>query len=208
MVSVRIYLLCLYPVIAVLCWTSSLRRLAYVSTTANILQITGLAVICYNLTQDLPHSSTRPLFTSITGVPLYISTVVFAFEGICVVMPVYNAMQKSETFLGTSGVLNTSMTVVTCLYVAVGFYGYLKFGPDVAASITLNLPSEPLYESVRIMFALAVLLSCPLQMLVAINFFWPMLERSLPAKWPKKNVLAVDLTYRSMLVAVTCKKSK
>lgn len=113
-------------------------------------------------------------------------------------------MSKSELFLGANGVLNTSMTLVTCLYVAVGFFGYLKFGSAVEASVTLNLPSEPLYECVRVMFMLAVFLSCPLQMLVSINFFWPSIERRLPVKWPKRNVLAVNLVYRSVLVALTC----
>ena len=64
---------------------------------------------------------------------------------------------------GWNGVLNTSMVMVSCLYIAVGFFGYLKYGevvrtfssevvhllgffPDmqifqnVTGSITLNLP--------------------------------------------------------------------
>lgn len=44
--------------------------------------------------------------------------------------------------MGWTGVLNTSMTIVTSLYVAVGFYGYLKYGDDVKSSITLNLPQK------------------------------------------------------------------
>jgi proton-coupled amino acid transporter len=31
---------------------------------------------------------------------------------------------------------------VTALYVAMGFYGYLKYGTDIKSSITLNLPAE------------------------------------------------------------------
>lgn len=44
------------------------------------------------------------------------------------------------------------MTLVTCVYLTVGFFGYLKFGPEAAPSVTLNLPQRPLYESVRCMF--------------------------------------------------------
>ena len=29
---------------------------------------------------------------------------------------------------GWNGVLNTSMVMVSCLYIAVGFFGYLKYG--------------------------------------------------------------------------------
>ena len=46
---------------------------------------------------------------------------------------------------GPNGVLNTSMTLVVALYLAMGFYGYLKFGEDIEASITLNLPPGDMY---------------------------------------------------------------
>ena len=42
--------------------------------------------------------------------------------------------------LGYNGVLNTSMTLVVALYIAMGFYGYLRFGEAIDETITLNLP--------------------------------------------------------------------
>ena len=45
---------------------------------------------------------------------------------------------------GWNGVLNIAMTVVTCLLIAVGFFGYLKYGENVMGSITLNLPGDEL----------------------------------------------------------------
>ena len=44
--------------------------------------------------------------------------------------------------MGWNGVLMTSMGLVAALYVAMGFYGYLRDGEDIKASITLNLPPE------------------------------------------------------------------
>lgn len=44
--------------------------------------------------------------------------------------------------MGWNGVLMTSMGLVAALYVAMGFYGYLRYGEDIKASITLNLPPE------------------------------------------------------------------
>jgi len=49
-------------------------------------------------------------------------------------------MRTPEDFGGTTGVLNTGMVIVACLYTAVGFFGYLKYGEHVEGSITLNLP--------------------------------------------------------------------
>ena len=45
---------------------------------------------------------------------------------------------------GTGQVLNTGMTIVSCLYIAVGFFGYLRYGEAVTGSITLSLPSDQL----------------------------------------------------------------
>ena len=46
-------------------------------------------------------------------------------------------LQKSKTIQTSALVLQ-----VTSLYVAMGFYGYLKYGEEIKSSITLNLPSD------------------------------------------------------------------
>lgn len=37
------------------------------------------------------------------------------------------------------------MLLVATLYLSIGFFGYLKYGDEVAASITLNLDPNSLY---------------------------------------------------------------
>lgn len=136
---------------------------------------------------------------------MYFSTVVFAFEGICVVMPVYHAMKEPQMFLGWNRVLTTSIALIIIVYVAVGFFGFIKFGANAAPSVTLNLPKEPLYESVRLIFMLAVFLSTPLQLLVIIDFFWTFIECRLPEKMATRNVTIINLLYRSFVVFICCK---
>ena len=51
-------------------------------------------------------------------------------------------MRHPEDLGGKAGILNLGMTFVVCLYTAMGFYGYLKFGDDSLGSITLNLPQN------------------------------------------------------------------
>lgn len=63
-------------------------------------------------------------------------------EGIGAVMPVENSMTRPQDFLGCPGVLNVAMGTVIVLYAVIGFFGYVKYGPIVAGSITLNLPEE------------------------------------------------------------------
>lgn len=72
----------------------------------------------------------------------FFSTVIFAMEGIGVVMPVENEMRNPGHFLGCPGVLNIAMSVVVGLYAIIGFFGYLKFGDDVEGSITATLDNK------------------------------------------------------------------
>lgn len=48
-------------------------------------------------------------------------------------------MKKPEQFTKRFGVLNVGMTIVTSLLLVMGFIGYLKYGDEVAGSLTLNL---------------------------------------------------------------------
>lgn len=59
------------------------------------------------------------------------------------VLPLESSIRDKHQFSAMSGVLNLAMVTVTCLYTAVGFYGYLRFGEAVEGSITLNLPNSP-----------------------------------------------------------------
>ena len=51
-------------------------------------------------------------------------------------------MQEPSRFGGLYSVLSVSMVSVTLSYTFLGFFGYLKYGSDTKASITLNLPDD------------------------------------------------------------------
>lgn len=89
--------------------------------------------------QNLPNTNTVKAYAKWEQLPLYFGTAIYAFEGIGVVLPLENNMKTPEDFGGLTGVLNTGMVIVASLYTAVGFFGYLKYGENVAATITLNL---------------------------------------------------------------------
>lgn len=57
------------------------------------------------------------------------------------VLPIENQMRHPKDMLSWNGVLNTSMILIVCLYIAVGFYGYLVYGDRIESTITLNLPA-------------------------------------------------------------------
>lgn len=59
-------------------------------------------------------------------------------------MPLENEMKTPKDFRGSTGVLNRAMCLVVSLYTALGLAGYLKYGENVAATVTLNLPENEL----------------------------------------------------------------
>ncbi|XP_022236522.1 proton-coupled amino acid transporter 4-like, partial [Limulus polyphemus] len=206
-ISVYGYLTILLPFFIALTMVRNLRHLALASAVANTCQFVGLCIIFYNLFQNLPPTTSRPLSTSMSRLPLYFGTTIFAFEGIGVVLPIENEMKTPEDFGGCNGVLNTGMVIVACLYVAMGFFGYLKYGEEVAGSITLNLPAKPIYELVRVIFAVAVFLSYPLQFYVPLKFIWPFIKKK--KKLDKTMSLnmqhLLEYLLRASFVLLTCR---
>lgn len=60
-------------------------------------------------------------------------------------MPLENEMRTPKSFVGVTGVLNRAFALIVILYVGMGLFGYLRYGPTVAGSITLSLPETELY---------------------------------------------------------------
>ncbi|BFZ24504.1 hypothetical protein BsWGS_27543 [Bradybaena similaris] len=154
-----------------------LKRMAPFSAFANVLTCVGLVIIIQYVVQGLPDVSKRPAFTSIDELPLYFGTVIFSIEGIGLVLPLKNTMRTPEDFGGWTGVLNLGMITTVCLYCAVGFYGYLKFGDTVEGSVSLSLPGDEwLYLSVRLMYGLAIFITFNIICYIPTSIIWPTLQ--------------------------------
>lgn len=199
------YLFLLLPLMILYNFIKSLDHLAWPSTIANILQLVGLCGLFYNIVQKLPSTSTRPAFASLSKLPLFFGTAIYSFEGIGVVLPLENDMKTPEDFGGWTGVLNTGMVLVACLYTAMGFYGYLKFGPQVDGNIANSLEHTPFNEIIRLLFAIAIFLSYALQMYVPLQIIWPYVKNKadLERKYSAKTVSILEYFFRAFLVICT-----
>ena len=187
----------------ILCSIRNLKYLAPLMMIANVLELTSVGIIFYYITRDLPDVTTRPEFASWNVLPLYFGTTMYTFEGIGLILPIKNQMKRPKDLGGFFGVLNTAMVVITCLYIFMGFFGYLKFGNDVQGSITLNLPiHEPLAQAVIIMLSFAIFLSYSIQFYVPIKILLPWILKKIPN--PKRHILA-EYVFRFVLIIITCK---
>lgn len=142
--DLRWYVLALWPPLILINLIRELKQLAPFSVIANTLIGAGLCITVYYITDDLPTFTERPALAHMHTLPLFFGTVIFALEGIGVVMSLENNMKTPQNFIGCPSVLNLGMGFVVTLYAVVGFLGYLKFGNDTKDSITLNLPVDEL----------------------------------------------------------------
>ncbi|XP_064117193.1 proton-coupled amino acid transporter-like protein CG1139 isoform X2 [Macrobrachium nipponense] len=179
----------------------SLKVLAPFSLISNVFIGLGIAITFHYLLQDIPSSYDRPEFKSWEQMPLFLGTAIYAFEGIGVVLPLERKMTTPEEFRGWNGVLNTAMILVTCGYIAVGFFGYLKYGDAVKGSITLNLPpSDNLAQLVKILMAVAIFLTYSLMLYVPAEIMWPHLRSRFHSSKAKR---IGEYAFRAVLVLIT-----
>ncbi|KAG5897968.1 hypothetical protein JTB14_013542 [Gonioctena quinquepunctata] len=197
--DLRFYMAALLPLLIVINLIRNLKYLSPLSMIANLLVAVGLGVTYYYIFTDLPSVDQRPAVTqSFSTLPAFFGTAIFALEGIGVVMPLENNMKTPNHFIGCPGVLNTGMFFVVLLYAVTGFFGYLKYGDATqVGSITLNLPEEPLAQSVKLMIAVAIFFTYALQFYVPMEIIWKAVKNNF-----EKKTLA-EYSIRVALVAIT-----
>ncbi|XP_050307861.1 proton-coupled amino acid transporter-like protein CG1139 [Anthonomus grandis grandis] len=174
-------LMILVPLI-ICCQVRELKHLVPFSFIANSMMVIAFGITLYYIFNGISEVklSERSLTTGLEGIPSFFSTVLFAMEGIGTIMPVENSMTK-PTFLGCPGVLNSAMSVVVCLYTAIGFFGYYKFGDLTEATITKNLPSNEIpAQIVQASISIAVFFTFMLQFYVPLEITWNRIKDRIP----------------------------
>ena len=196
--DVRIYLLILLVPLIILCYVPNLKYLTPVSMIANGFMGVGILITLYYLVIDLPPIKSEQLTADITQFPTFFSITIFALEAIGVVMPLENNMRRPQKFIGLAGVLNQGLSVVTILYILVGFLGYLKFGNTTQANVTLNLPEDAYAaQAVQILIGLAIFCTFGLQFFICLEIAWNGLKG-----YFKKHATLANYVLRTVMVIV------
>ncbi|XP_041845894.1 proton-coupled amino acid transporter 1 [Melanotaenia boesemani] len=193
----RLYMLCFLPFIILLVFTPNLKYLAPLSLVANLVMTASLVLIyIYSLTH-IPTPINLPKVGRAKDYPLFFGTAIFAFEGIGVVLPLENEMQRPHSF---TLVLFLGMGIVTFLYISLGTIGYLCFGEHIGGSITLNLPNCWTYQAVKLLYSFGIFITFALQFYVPAEILIPSVVARVSERWEK----TVDLLFRTILVIFTC----
>jgi len=128
-------------------------------------------------------------------------SMLYAIEGQANILPLENKMTKPKEMLGWNGVLWTGMVLTTCIYSATGFFGYAKYGDDVAETVTKNMPNTWLFDVIKIILILSVYFGTPIQFYVIIEMLWPAILRKLPVS--SSYFLPLEYAFRFLVVLLT-----
>ncbi|KAJ8897617.1 hypothetical protein PR048_002966 [Dryococelus australis] len=204
--DIRLYILMLSPIFYGLGLIRNLKHLVPFSMIANCFILTGFCIIVYYIFRDKRESNGIELIThDITTMPAFFSTVIFAIEGIGVVMPLENRMKNPGHFLGCPGVLNIGMTGVVLIYATIGLLGYLKYGQDAQASVSLNLPTEEiLAQVVKLLIAAAIIVSYGLMFFIPTDITWALVEPHISERWKNiaQNIFRIATTTATIVIAI------
>ncbi|XP_068627919.1 proton-coupled amino acid transporter-like protein pathetic [Battus philenor] len=187
---VEYYCLILLLPLCLMCQIRYLKWLAPFSLLANILLVATFAICLYYIFKDEIIFSDKKMIGAAYRFPVFLSTVIFAMEGMGVVMPVENTMKKPEHFLGCAGVLVIAMTLIMLLYTTLGLFGYFRYGDALKGSITLNLPIDE-WPAIcaKSFIALSILLTYPLHFYVVLDIFTKYTEPHIKEKY--RNITQV-----------------
>nr|XP_019939726.1 PREDICTED: proton-coupled amino acid transporter 1-like [Paralichthys olivaceus] len=193
----RLYMLCFLPAFVLLVFTPNLKFLAPLSLVANLVMTASLVLIYFYSITNITDPTNLPKVGRAKDYPLFFGTAIFAFEGIGVVLPLENKMQRPQSF---TVVLYLGMGIVTFLYISLGTIGYLCFGEHIVGSITLNLPNCWTYQAVKLLYCFGIFITFALQFYVPAEILIPPAVARVSERWET----AVDLLLRTVLVIFTC----
>jgi len=130
---------------------------------------------------------------------VFAGTVVFSFECINFVIPMYDAHEQKETF---APILVATLLGVCVLFIVFGAVNYLRYGEETRDVITLNLPKGTRVGHVLpFAFALASLFNVPLFLFPAATFLETLLFGAVSSPGPQ-TLLKIN-SMRTLLIC-TC----
>ncbi|KAI0243560.1 hypothetical protein L0F63_004989, partial [Massospora cicadina] len=174
---------------------SMVRKIKYFSLAAffaDLFIISGLSYLYYFDINRIARFGAGSIENfNPAGVALMASTAIFAFEGVGLVLPIAESMEEPKRF---PRLLSMALLISTLVLLTVGSLSYAAFGDEVNVVVLRNLPAaEPISQTVRLIYSLAVSFAVPLQLFPAIRILEWAFSPELPARPLRETLLALAL---------------
>ncbi|KAL5228708.1 hypothetical protein ABZP36_016973 [Zizania latifolia] len=147
----QLFVLVAAAVILPTTWLKNLNMLAYVSAVGLIASAALTASLVWAGVAEKRFRVKGSGLLNLSGLPTSLSLYFFCFAGHGVFPTVYSSMRKKKDF---PKVLLISSVLCSLNYALTAVLGYLIYGDDVQAQVTLNLPSGRLYTRIAILTTL------------------------------------------------------
>ncbi|KAF1744900.1 hypothetical protein MXB_73 [Myxobolus squamalis] len=158
--------------------------MSILSGSANVFCIFSLACTFVYICLDLKDPTSYPLVGEIKKFPIFVSTLMYVYEGINLIIPLDNEIDDPSKY---PLAINLSTYGSGLLYFLMGLLGYIAYGNGCKSSVTLNLPFEPFTNIVKMVYALGVIFTFFIQFHVAMRAVLPTLLKRISD--PKKKTL-------------------
>ncbi|POM65773.1 Amino Acid/Auxin Permease (AAAP) Family [Phytophthora palmivora] len=199
-VNERQLIFAIFPILLMLSWVRTLRRITPFSGLANFAVLSGIAIVFYYSVDYWKHPR-LPRETTVLAdwsqIPEFYGTAVYSFEGIGLVLPIQNAMAEPERF---PRVLAICMLSILVLFLFIGEVPTIAFGRIDNGSMTAVLHEYCegwLVAMANVALAFACTLSFPIQFYPAIDVLERMLRhKSLMRPVPPAEPVQVALEAR------------
>ncbi|OWR43751.1 proton-coupled amino acid transporter-like protein CG1139 [Danaus plexippus] len=198
--SLRTHLFFLLLPLTLMGLVKNLKLLTPFSSISNIVTIFGFVLVFFYLIEDdVTIEDEKLQLKGLEEIPFFIGTTLFALEAVGVVLALEYNMEQPKRFVGLFGLFNIGMVIIMSLYLLMGIFGYLKYGDEIKASITLNLPqNQKKAQAAKVIFAMAIFLTFPLQNFVAYSIIY----RKIHKKVSGTKLLILDYLLRVALVVL------
>ena len=154
-----------------------MRQLAYVAVLADCMCILGLLVV---LNIDLSYMEYDhddiEVIGALSALPFFFGVTSYCFEGVGMVLLLENSMQNKRNF---TPILISTVVIITSLYATFGICGYLAFGNETNAVITLNFEDMGgLVTLVKIFLCLGLFFTYPVMLFPVFEVLQPIMTGS------------------------------
>ncbi|XP_062577527.1 uncharacterized protein LOC134239364 [Saccostrea cucullata] len=133
------WLILLLPPLCLLTLLRQLKSLAFTSLLAQCSNLLAFGVVFWFDFEHFHHIEIHPKNMSIKGLPFFLAISIYCYEGAGMILSLEGSLAADIRYKFRRYFIGT-MVIVTSLYISFGSAGYLSFGPETNAIITLNLP--------------------------------------------------------------------